>query len=163
MQNRVVGESCTHRENQGADSILAFLLAAISRVTWARSAVERAERDLDLAFGPAVVASVMLSGEVMGEELALAVAEAGRLRDQGGDKAPNGGPPPPPPAPSVVSLCEPEALLLSVAEAARLLGVTRDALDKRIQRGQVPGIVRTGRRVQVLRPKLLAALERRAR
>jgi hypothetical protein len=36
-------------------------------------------------------------------------------------------------------------------------------MDKRIQRGQVPGVVRTGRRVQLLREKLVAGLERKAR
>lgn len=62
---------------------------------------------------------------------------------------------PVPPAPS---------LYISVDEAARLLGISRDAIDKRIQRRQVPGVVRTaGRRVQIHREKFLAGLERRAR
>lgn len=56
------------------------------------------------------------------------------------------------------------SLYISVDEAARLLGISRDAIDKRIQRRQVPGVVRTaGRRVQIHREKFLAGLERRAR
>jgi len=69
---------------------------------------------------------------------------------------------PPVPVPSP-ALTEPAPLLLSVPEAAKLLGVSRAAMDKRIQRGQVPGVVRTGRRVQLLREKLVAGLERKAR
>lgn len=66
-------------------------------------------------------------------------------------------------APSQQVLAEPAPLLLSVPEAARMLGVSRAALDKRIQRGQIPGVVRTGRRVQIHRERLLAGLERKAR
>lgn len=50
---------------------------------------------------------------------------------------------------------EPTAsLLVDADEAARLLGITRDALDKRVQRNQVSGVVRTGRRIQFNREKL---------
>lgn len=61
-------------------------------------------------------------------------------------------------------IAEPEAVFLSVDEAARLMGITRDAMDKRIQRRQVPGVLRTaGRRVQIDRARLLAGLARRTR
>lgn len=42
----------------------------------------------------------------------------------------------------------PEPILVDYREAARLLGCTVTALKKRVARGQVPGIVRTGRRTQ---------------
>lgn len=62
------------------------------------------------------------------------------------------------------AITEPEALFMSVGEAARILGITRAALDKRIQRGQVPGVVRTaGRRVQLDRARFLAGLAKRGR
>jgi len=61
-------------------------------------------------------------------------------------------------------MAEPEALFISVEEAARLLGITRAAVDKRIQRRQVPGVVRTaGRRVQIDRARFLAGLTKRGR
>jgi len=61
-------------------------------------------------------------------------------------------------------ITEPEALFISVKEAARILGITRAALDKRIQRRQVPGVRRTaGRRVQIDRAQFLAGLAKRGR
>lgn len=57
-----------------------------------------------------------------------------------------------------------QAAFISVDDAAVLLGITREAIDKRIQRRQVPGVVRTaGRRVQIDREKMLAGLARRTR
>jgi hypothetical protein len=50
-------------------------------------------------------------------------------------------------------------------EAARLLGITQAALRQRVQRGQVPGVVRTGRtgrRVQFARAVLVKTIERKA-
>lgn len=59
---------------------------------------------------------------------------------------------------------DPEPAYLSVDEAAAIMGITRDAIDKRIQRRQVPGVVRAaGRRIQIDREKLLAGLARRSR
>ncbi len=61
-------------------------------------------------------------------------------------------------------VAEPQALFISVSEAATLLGITRAALDKRIARRQVPGVVRTaGRRVQIDRERLLSGLAKRGR
>lgn len=57
----------------------------------------------------------------------------------------------------------PEAVLLDVEEAAALLGITVDALNKRVSRRQVGGIVRTGRRIQFHKAKLLESLERKVR
>lgn len=54
-----------------------------------------------------------------------------------------------------------EPLLMDADEVARLLGITREALDKRVQRHQVPGVVRTGRRVQFNRERLLAGINKR--
>jgi excisionase family DNA binding protein len=86
--------------------------------------------------------------ESAGQALAELVADAVVAKLRAGAE-------PVPPAPPIY---------ISVDEAARLLGITRDAIDKRIQRRQVPGVVRTaGRRVQIHREKFLAGLERRAR
>lgn len=56
--------------------------------------------------------------------------------------------------------CEPSAsLLVDADEAARLLDITRAALDKRVARAQMPvgSIKRTGRRIQFVRAKLIEA------
>jgi hypothetical protein len=53
--------------------------------------------------------------------------------------------------------------LVDVDEAAMILGISPSALRMRITRGQVPGVVRTGRRVQVHRERLTKSLERKAR
>jgi predicted DNA-binding transcriptional regulator AlpA len=58
----------------------------------------------------------------------------------------------------------PPSVFVSVGEAAKILGISRSAMDKRIQRHQVPGVVRTaGRRIQIHREKFLAGLARKAR
>ncbi len=54
-----------------------------------------------------------------------------------------------------------DRVLISTSEAARLLGISRSALYMRIFRHQVGGIVRTGRRVQFHRARLLAWLDRK--
>lgn len=48
-----------------------------------------------------------------------------------------------------------ESLLVDAEEAARLLGISVSALEKRVQRNQVPGVVRTGRRLQFHRERLI--------
>ena len=48
--------------------------------------------------------------------------------------------------------------LLTAEEAADLLRTTRRALDAAVERGQVPGVVRLGRRVLIRRDELLNAL-----
>jgi hypothetical protein len=53
--------------------------------------------------------------------------------------------------------------LINVEEAARLLNISAAALRGRIKRHKVPGVVRTGRRVQFHRDKLLAGLASRVR
>ena len=52
-------------------------------------------------------------------------------------------------------------MLLSVNEAAELLGISADALRKRIDRKQFPmtAVKRTGRAVQIHRDRLLAAID----
>jgi excisionase family DNA binding protein len=55
------------------------------------------------------------------------------------------------------------SLLIDVDEAARLLSVTPMALRKRVERHQIPGVVRTGKRIQFSREKLLAGIAKRAR
>ncbi len=47
-------------------------------------------------------------------------------------------------------------LLLDVPEAARLMGISEVAFRSRLNRGQVSGVVRTGKRIQVHRERLLA-------
>lgn len=51
------------------------------------------------------------------------------------------------------------SLLVDAEEAARLLDITRAALDKRVARRQMPvgSIKRTGRRIQFVRAKLIEA------
>ena len=51
------------------------------------------------------------------------------------------------------------SLLVDADEAARLLDITRAALDKRVARAQMPlgSIKRTGRRIQFVRAKLIEA------
>lgn len=51
---------------------------------------------------------------------------------------------------------------LTVGEAAELLRTTPGAIRARAGRGQLPGLVRDGRRLLVRRAALLRALERRA-
>lgn len=53
-------------------------------------------------------------------------------------------------------------VLIDAPEAARLLGISVDALYMRISRGQVPGVVKTGRRTQFHRERLLTSLAKRA-
>jgi hypothetical protein len=50
--------------------------------------------------------------------------------------------------PVVVPVPEAEPVLVDYPEAARLLGISLGALEKRVARNRVPGIVRTGRRIQ---------------
>jgi hypothetical protein len=52
--------------------------------------------------------------------------------------------------------------LLDVNEAADLLRTTPGAIRARAERGQLPGLVRDGRRLLVRRDTLLRSLERRA-
>lgn len=55
-------------------------------------------------------------------------------------------------------------LLVDVPEAAAMLGISETALRSRESRGQLRGVaVRTGRRLQFHRAKLVALLERRAK
>lgn len=61
------------------------------------------------------------------------------------------------------TLVEPEKLFITVDEAAKILGITRDAAEKRIERRQIPGVVRTGRRIQIDKARMLAGLARRSR
>ncbi len=56
-----------------------------------------------------------------------------------------------------------ERPLLSPEAAAALLGCSLEAFRARVRRGQVPGVVRTGRKVQVHKNVLLASLESKAR
>lgn len=66
-------------------------------------------------------------------------------------------------APPPVTTAEPERILISSDEAAALLGITRRALAKRVERHQVPGVCRVGRRIQFNKAKLLSGLDRRTR
>lgn len=54
-------------------------------------------------------------------------------------------------------------LLLDVRAAAKLLGITEDALRSRVKRRRIPGVVRSGGRVEFHREVLLAALAKRAK
>lgn len=49
-----------------------------------------------------------------------------------------------------------ESILIDYPEAAALLGITVYALEKRVARNLIPGVVRTGRRVQFNRERLVA-------
>lgn len=61
-------------------------------------------------------------------------------------------------------VAEPEHVFIDAAEAAAILGITRDAFDKRVQRRQIPGVVRTaGRRIQIDKARMLAGLAKRGR
>ncbi|MBX3205642.1 MAG: hypothetical protein KF764_11285 [Labilithrix sp.] len=60
-------------------------------------------------------------------------------------------------------VAEPEAVLLSVEQAAKLLGITRNAFFKRLYRGRIPGIVRSGRTVHIHKEKFLLGLSRKAK
>ena len=52
--------------------------------------------------------------------------------------------------------------LLTVDEAAALLRTTRKAIYARAERGQLPGVLRDGRRLLIVRDVLLQYLEKRA-
>jgi len=66
--------------------------------------------------------------------------------------------------PPPVFTSTPERVFIDAAEAAAILGISRDAFDKRVQRRQVPGVVRTaGRRIQIDKAKMLAGLSKRGR
>lgn len=54
-----------------------------------------------------------------------------------------------------------EPALVDSPEAARLLGISVDALKWRVANGKIPGIVRTGRRVQFRREALMQIGTRR--
>ncbi len=54
------------------------------------------------------------------------------------------------------------SLLISVEEAAKLLGCSKVALYQRVDRRSIPGVVRTGRRLQFHRPTLETWLARKA-
>jgi excisionase family DNA binding protein len=53
----------------------------------------------------------------------------------------------------------PGQLLLTVPQVARLLGTTPKAIYHRAERGQLPGVVRVGRRIRVRRDRLLQYIE----
>jgi excisionase family DNA binding protein len=53
----------------------------------------------------------------------------------------------------------PGQLLLTVPQVARLLGTTPKAIYHRAERGQLPGVVRVGRRIRVRRDRLLQFIE----
>lgn len=55
-----------------------------------------------------------------------------------------------------------DRVLLDVKEAASLLGITPSALSMRVARGQVTGVVKTGRRLQFHRERLVAGLTKKA-
>lgn len=65
---------------------------------------------------------------------------------------------PPPPATPPPALAEPTRLVLTVAEAAELLGISRAFAYELVARGELPSI-RLGRRVVVPRVQLLALVE----
>lgn len=54
-------------------------------------------------------------------------------------------------------------VLISADEAAALLGISRTALYSRIERGQVKGVVKSGRRIQFHRETMLAKLAKGAK
>lgn len=54
-------------------------------------------------------------------------------------------------------------VLVRPEEAAQMLGITVSALYSRVARHQLPGVVRTGRRLQFHRARLLEGLGRRAK
>lgn len=54
-------------------------------------------------------------------------------------------------------------VLIDAPEAARILGISVDALYMRVSRCQVSGVVKTGRQTQFHRERLLSSLERKAR
>lgn len=58
---------------------------------------------------------------------------------------------------------DPNAVLIDAPEAARLLGISVEALYMRVSRCQVSGVVKTGRRTQFHKERLLSSLEKRAR
>ena len=51
-----------------------------------------------------------------------------------------------------------DPLVLTIPEAAELLGISRDLGYDLARRGQLPGALQLGRRWVVSRPRLLAAL-----
>ena len=54
-----------------------------------------------------------------------------------------------------------ESLTISVAEAARILGISRGGAYELARRGELPGALRLGGRIVVSRSALLHALEGR--
>lgn len=57
----------------------------------------------------------------------------------------------------------PFPVLINVEDAAALLGISKTALYSRIERGQVRGVVKSGRRIQFHREVLLAKLAKGAK
>jgi len=55
------------------------------------------------------------------------------------------------------------SLLIDVDEAARLLSLSPVAPRKRVERHQIPGVVRTGKRIQFSREKLTTWISKKAR
>jgi excisionase family DNA binding protein len=51
-----------------------------------------------------------------------------------------------------------DPLVLTVTEAAELLGISRSLAYEAARSGELPGVIRIGRRVVVSRSKLLEAL-----
>lgn len=60
-------------------------------------------------------------------------------------------------------LDEPKPELLTVKEAAALIGITPNAVQLRIMRQQIPGVVRIGGSIRVNRARLLEFLSGRRR
>jgi predicted DNA-binding transcriptional regulator AlpA len=104
-------------------------------VTAAIERVQAAKRELDSAL----------------EALARAVGYASGVQDASPVHASN------------VQSMQTAPVLLDVPEAAALLGLSEAALRTRINRCQVPGIVRTGRRIQFHRERLLSGLKSSSR
>ena len=54
---------------------------------------------------------------------------------------------------------QPERLTVSVEEAGAMLGISRGSAYEAAKRGDLPGVLRIGRRLVVSRSRLLAVLE----
>jgi excisionase family DNA binding protein len=54
---------------------------------------------------------------------------------------------------------KPERLTVSVEEAGAMLGISRGSAYEAAKRGDLPGVLKIGRRLVVSRARLLAALE----
>lgn len=54
---------------------------------------------------------------------------------------------------------KPERLTVSVEEAGAMLGISRGSAYEAARRGDLPGVLRIGRRLVVSRARLLAAVE----